>query len=74
MIDEVSMLTVTISPKYQIVIPKEIRQAMHLSPGEKLQVYLYQNRLEFVPIKDIKKMRGFLKGMKTKIERDKDRL
>lgn len=68
------MLTVTISPKYQIVIPKEIRQAMRLSPGEKLLVYLYQNRLEFVSIKDTKKMRGFLKGMKIKIEREKDRL
>lgn len=67
------MLTVTISPKYQVVIPKEIREALHLQPGEKLQVFRYQNRLEFVPVKDIKKMRGFLKGIDTKIERDKDR-
>lgn len=67
------MLTVTISPKYQIVIPKEIREALHLLPGEKLQVFRYQNRLEFVPVKDIKKMRGFLKGIDTVIERDKDR-
>ena len=67
------MQTVTISPKYQVVIPKEIREALHLLPGEKLQVFSYQNRLEFVPIKDIKKMRGFLKGMDTVIERDKDR-
>ncbi len=67
------MLTVTISPKYQVVIPKEIRDALHLQPGEKLHVFRYQNRLEFVPVKDIKEMRGFLKGMDTKIERDKDR-
>lgn len=67
------MQTVTISPKYQIVIPKEIREALHLLPGEKLHVFRYQNRLEFVPVKDIKKMRGFLKGIDTKIERDKDR-
>lgn len=67
------MQTVTISPKYQIVIPKEVREALHLFPGEKLQVFRYQNRLEFVPIKDIKKMRGFLKGINTVIERDKDR-
>ena len=52
------MLTVTISPKYQVVIPKEIRDALHLQPGEKLHVFRYQNRLEFVPVKDIKKMRG----------------
>lgn len=67
------MLTVTISPKYQIVIPKELREALHLVPGEQLHVFRYQNRLEFVPVKDIKKMRGFLKGMDTTIERDKDR-
>lgn len=67
------MQTVTISPKFQIVIPKEIREALHLAPGEKLQVFRYQNRLEFVPIKDIKKMRGFLKGIDTVIERDEDR-
>lgn len=73
MIDEVIMQTVTISPKYQVVIPKEIREALHLSPGEKLHVFCYQNRLEFVPVKDIKKMRGFLKGIHTVIERDKDR-
>ena len=67
------MLTVTISPKYQIVIPKEVREALHLKPGEQLHVFHYQNRLEFVPVKDIKKMRGFLKGIDTTIERDKDR-
>ena len=67
------MQTVTISPKYQVVIPKELREALHLLPGEKLQVFRYQDRLEFVPIKDIKKMRGFLKGIDTVIIRDKDR-
>ena len=68
------MQTVIISPKYQIVIPKEVREALNLLPGEKLQVFSYQNRLEFVSVKDIKKMRGFLKGMNTEIKRDKDRI
>jgi AbrB family looped-hinge helix DNA binding protein len=68
------MQTVTISPKYQIVIPKEIREALHLQPGEKLHVFRFQNRLEFIPVKDIKKMRGFLKGINTVIERDEDRI
>ena len=66
-------MQVIISPKFQIVIPKEIRETLHLKPGEKLQVFRYQNRLEFIPVKDIKKMRGFLKGIDTNIERDEDR-
>jgi len=70
----VNTMQVLISPKFQIVIPKEIREALNLKPGEKLQVFHYQNRLEFVPVKNIKKMRGFLKGIETIIERDKDRL
>ena len=67
------MQTVTISPKYQVVIPKELREALHLRPGEQLHVFRYQNRLEFVPVKEIKKMRGFLQGMDTAIDRDQDR-
>lgn len=67
-------MQVTISPKFQIVIPKEIRESLHLQPGEKLHVFHYQNRLEFIRVKNIKKMRGFLKGIETTIERDKDRL
>jgi AbrB family looped-hinge helix DNA binding protein len=67
-------MQVVISPKFQIVIPKEIRKTLHLKPGEKLYVFHYQNRLEFVLAKDIKKMRGFLKGINTIIERDEDRL
>lgn len=67
-------MQVIISPKFQIVIPKEVREALRLRPGEKLHVFHYQNRLEFVPAKDIKKMRGFLKGIETEIKRDKDRL
>ncbi|OGT46857.1 MAG: AbrB family transcriptional regulator [Gammaproteobacteria bacterium RIFCSPHIGHO2_12_FULL_38_11] len=68
------MHTVTVSPKFQVVIPKSIREALHLLPGEKLQVFIYQQRLEFMLLRDVKKMRGFLKGIDTHIERDKDRL
>ncbi len=67
-------MEVTISPKFQIVIPKEVRESLHLRAGEKLHVFRYQNRLEFVRVKDMKEMRGFLKGIETVIERDKDRL
>jgi AbrB family looped-hinge helix DNA binding protein len=67
-------MQVIISPKFQIVIPKEIRAALHLQPGEKLHVFRYHDRLEFIPVRNIKKMRGFLKGIDTDIQRDKDRL
>lgn len=68
------MQTVTVSPKFQVVIPKSIRQALHLIPGERLQVFIYQKRLEFMLMRDVKKMRGTLKGMSTTLMREKDRL
>ena len=68
------MQTVTISPKFQVVIPKSMREMLHLVPGERLQVFMYQQRLEFILVRDVKKMRGALKGMNTALSRDKDRL
>lgn len=65
--------TVIISPKYQVVIPKILREALHLLPGEKLQVFHYQNRLELIPVRNMKKKRGFLKGINTHVEREEDR-
>ena len=67
------MTTVTISPKYQVVIPREIRKGLHIFPRQKLQVLPYEGRIEMVPLKGIKKMRGFLKGIDTTVEREKDR-
>lgn len=66
--------TVTLSPKYQVVIPKGIRQALHLSPGQKLQAVVYDNRIELVPIQPIKRMKGFLKGIDTSVPREQDRV
>jgi len=68
------MSIVTLSPKYQIVIPKDIRNNLNLQPGEKIQVIQYGNRIEYIPLKSLKKMRGFLKGIDTNIERENDRL
>lgn len=68
------MEVVTISPKYQIVIPKEIREELNLQPGEKIQAIVYNNRIEYIPLKNIKNMRGILKGINTDIERKKDRI
>ncbi len=68
------MDTVTVSPKYQVVIPREAREALRIRPGEKVQVFQYENRLEFVPVKSLTGLRGFLKGMNTDVERDRDRV
>ena len=68
------MTSVTVSPKYQVVIPKEVRESLGIYSGQKVQVLTYQNRIELVPIKPMKKMRGFLKGINTKVARDKDRV
>ncbi|NOX66995.1 MAG: AbrB/MazE/SpoVT family DNA-binding domain-containing protein [Chlorobi bacterium] len=68
------MTTVTISTKYQVVIPKEIRDKIQITPGQKFQMIQIDNRIELIPIKDIKKSRGFLKGMDTNIKREADRL
>jgi AbrB family looped-hinge helix DNA binding protein len=68
------MSTVTVSPKYQIVIPKELRESLGIRPGEKVQVFQYENRIEFVPVRKIHTMRGILKGINTNVDRDKDRV
>jgi AbrB family looped-hinge helix DNA binding protein len=68
------MPTVTISPKFQVVIPKSIREKLSLSPGQRIQAIVYGDRIELIPIRPIKEMRGFLKGIDTKIEREADRV
>jgi AbrB family looped-hinge helix DNA binding protein len=68
------METVTVSPKFQVVIPKEIRESLKLAPGQKIQALLYENRIELIPLRPIKKMRGFLKGIDTSVDRERDRL
>ncbi len=68
------MTAVTVSPKFQVVIPKEVRESMGIFSGQKIQVLAYQNRIELIPIKPMKKMRGFLKGINTNVSRDKDRV
>jgi looped-hinge helix DNA binding domain, AbrB family len=67
------METITVSPKFQIVIPKEIRQKLKIRPGQKLQVFQSGNRIEYIIVGSMKDYRGFLKGMDTHIEREGDR-
>ena len=68
------METVTLSPKFQVAIPRAILEALNLTAGEKLRVLRYGDRVEFIPVRPIQQMRGFLRGMDTTIEREEDRL
>ena len=68
------MTAVTVSPKFQVVIPKEVRESMGIFSGQKIQMLTYQNRIELIPIKPMSEMRGYLKGINTDIKREKDRL
>ena len=68
------METVTISSKFQVVIPLSVRKAMGIRPGEKAHVMLYRNRIEIIPVREIRKLRGFVKGIDTSFVREGDRL
>lgn len=68
------MTSVTVSSKFQIVIPKDVREAMGIVAGQKIQMLTYRNRIELILIKPMKRMKGFLKGIDTEVERDKDRV
>ena len=67
------MDTVTVSPKFQVVIPLAVRQALKLTPGEKMRVLQFGNRVELIRVREPKDVRGMLAGMDTTIARDTDR-
>jgi AbrB family looped-hinge helix DNA binding protein len=68
------METVTVSPKFQVVIPKKARETLGLRVGNKIQVMVYENRIELIPVRPIKEKRGFLRGIDTTVERERDRI
>jgi AbrB family looped-hinge helix DNA binding protein len=68
------MEVVTVSPKFQVVIPRAIRDSLGLQAGQKVQAILYENRIELIPLKPIQEMRGFLKGIDTSVRREPDRV
>ncbi|MCP5358874.1 MAG: AbrB/MazE/SpoVT family DNA-binding domain-containing protein [Pseudomonadales bacterium] len=68
------MAEVTVSPKYQIVIPKEIRESMGIVSGQKVQIMSYKGRIEVIPLQPMKAMKGFLEGIDTTVARDADRV
>jgi AbrB family looped-hinge helix DNA binding protein len=67
------MAAVTVSPKYQVVIPKDVRKRLGLSPGQKIQVIVYGDRIELIPVRPARRLRGFLKGIDTRVPREADR-
>jgi len=71
---EVMMETVTVSPKFQVVIPSRVRRLLGMRPGQKVRVILYDNRIELIPVRPVKEARGFLKGIDTTVEREGDRV
>ncbi len=68
------MTAVTVSPKFQVVIPKDVRESMGITSGQKVQMLTFRNRIELIPIKPIKQMKGYLKEINTNIKREKDRI
>lgn len=68
------MEAVKISPKYQVVIPKKLREALNLIPGQQVQMVAYEDRIEMIPVRRISEMQGFLRGIDTTVEREADRI
>jgi AbrB family looped-hinge helix DNA binding protein len=67
------MTVVTVSPKFQVVIPRHIRESLGLAPGQKVQAFEFEGRVEFVPVRSAKSLRGFVRGLNTTVARDRDR-
>lgn len=68
------METIKISPKYQVVIPRKVRESLKLKPGTRLQVVQYEDRIEMIPLRTAKSLRGTLRGLDTAVPRDSDRV
>ena len=68
------MKAVTVSSKFQVVIPRDLRKSMDIQPGTKVQVLQYENRIELIPLRSPKSLRGFLKGIDTHVDRELDRV
>jgi AbrB family looped-hinge helix DNA binding protein len=68
------METVTVSSDFQVELPREVRESLGIQPGQKIQVLLYNDRIEFIPVKPLRQMRGFLEGIDTTVERENDRV
>jgi AbrB family looped-hinge helix DNA binding protein len=68
------MTTVTVSPKFQVVIPRDLRRELNIQPGQKLRARIQGDHIELIPEQPISAARGFLSGIDTQIEREDDRV
>lgn len=68
------MDTVLVSTKYQVVIPRAIREALGIEPGHRLQAFRYGDRVELIPVRPLAQARGFLAGLDSRVEREGDRV
>jgi AbrB family looped-hinge helix DNA binding protein len=68
------METVTVSPKFQVVIPRKVRESLGIQPGQKVRVIRYDGRIELMPVRAVRERRGFLEGIDTEVDRDPDRV
>lgn len=64
------MTSVSLSPKFQIVIPRDLRRALSLSPGQRLEARLMGDRIELIPVQPMAAMRGLFQGIDTRVEDD----
>jgi AbrB family looped-hinge helix DNA binding protein len=68
------MTVVTISSRFQVVIPKDVRERLDLKPGQQVDAIPYRGRIELIPVEPIESMRGFVRGIDTTVPREKDRV
>ena len=68
------MTIVTISSRFQVVIPKDVRERLGLKPGQLVEAIPFQGRIELIPLEPIESMQGFLKGIDTTVPREDDRI
>lgn len=68
------MTIVTISSRYQIVIPKDVREKLDLKPGQQVDAIPFRGRVELIPVESVESMRGVLRGIETTVPREDDRV
>lgn len=68
------MKSVTVSPKFQVVIPRDLRRQLNIQPGQKLKARVQGDHIELIPEQPMSAARGFLPGLDTQVEREGDRV